>query len=409
MSPEVRPIRGTEPRPRRVLFLTGTRADFGKLKPLIARVAASPEFEYGLFVTGMHMLSRYGSTVNEIRKAGFDNIHTFINQDGATSGSQMDLVLATTIQGLGHYVREFPPDLIVVHGDRVETLAGAIVGALNNILVGHVEGGELSGTIDELLRHAVSKLSHLHFVANEEARTRLLQMGESANSVYAIGSPDIDVMLSDSLPSLDDVRARYEIPFAEYAITIYHPVTTELEVLERNTDAVVDAMTRSGRNFVVIYPNNDAGGEVILSRFGRLRGNPRIRLIPSMRFEYFLTALKHAHAILGNSSAGIREAPVYGVPTINVGTRQLDRFAYPSILNVPEDAQAIIAALEQPPSAAAPSLHFGDGRSAERFLERLRSPELWKTPCQKRFHDLPDPGREAYPSSVLALAGARSG
>ena len=180
-------------RDRHILFLTGTRADFGKLKPLIEATSRTPGLKTSIFATGMHMLARYGATVHEIRKAGFRNIFTYINQDGSRA-TQMDLVLATTVQGIAHYVRENPPDLLVVHGDRIETLAGAIVGALNNILVAHIEGGELSGTIDELIRHAVTKLSHLHFVANRVARNRLLQMGERSESVFTIGSPDVDVM-----------------------------------------------------------------------------------------------------------------------------------------------------------------------------------------------------------------------
>ncbi len=183
----------------------------------------------------MHMLARYGSTVNEITKAGFTRLYPHINQDGAVT-SQMDLVLATTIQGLGHYIREFPPDLIVVHGDRLEALAGAAVGAFTNTLVAHVEGGERSGTVDELVRHAVTKLSHLHFVANDdEARLRLIQMGETSSSIFVIGSPDIDIMLSDALPGIDEVKEKYGIPFDEYAILIYHPVTTELPQLCRRT------------------------------------------------------------------------------------------------------------------------------------------------------------------------------
>src|SRR5262249_48582307 len=138
-----------------ILFLTSTRADFGKLKPLIRTVATDPRYRYAIFATGMHMLSRYGSTVIEIHKSGFDNVHAYVNQDGSAP-RQMDLVLANTVQGLGLYVREQRPDLLVVHGDRVEALAGAIVGALNNIRVAHVEGGELFGTVDELIRHSIS-------------------------------------------------------------------------------------------------------------------------------------------------------------------------------------------------------------------------------------------------------------
>jgi UDP-N-acetylglucosamine 2-epimerase (hydrolysing) len=388
---------------KKILFLSATRADFGKIKPLIQRVKDSGEFEYSLFVTGMHMLSRYGSTVNEIRKAGFENLFAYINQDGAVN-SQMDLVLGNTVIGLGHYVREYRPDLIVVHGDRAETLAGAIVGALNNILVAHIEGGEVSGTIDELIRHAVSKLSHLHFVSNEQAHDRLIQMGEAEESVFVIGSPDLDVMLSGNLPSLSEVRRKYEIDFPDYGILLYHPVTTEPHLLKQNINAVLDGLDGSGWNFVAIYPNNDPGAEVILEAFGRFQGNSRVRLIPSMRFEYFLTLMKNAQAVVGNSSAGVREAPAYGVPTINIGGRQQNRFRYESILDIPEDKAFIMAALRNLPTAITPSMHFGDGRSSERFASKLRSPGFWSTPRQKQFRDLSWEVASGLVSSRTAIA-----
>lgn len=372
---------------KKILFLTGTRADFGKLKPLIRAVEDSEEFESYIFATGMHMLSLYGSTVNEIHKAGFNRVFPYINQDAAIN-SQMDIVLANTIHGLGHYIREFPPDLMVIHGDRIEALAGAIVGALNNILVAHIEGGEVSGTVDELIRHSVSKLSHLHFVSNDEARKRLIQMGESDDSIHVIGSPDIDVMLSSALPSLEEVKRKYEIVMDEYLIFIYHPVITEVQKTRENIEKVVAAIEASGKNFVVIYPNNDTGRDIILETLARLRPNPRFRLIPSLRFEYFLTLLKNCQAIVGNSSAGIREAPVYGVPTINIGSRQMNRFHHISIRNLPEEKAAILQALSSLPGSFPASTHFGEGRSSVLFLEKLRSPKIWATSSQKQFKDL---------------------
>lgn len=373
-----------------VLFITGTRADFGKLKPLIARVAATDGFEHRIFATGMHMLSRYGATVTEIVNSGFQNIYPYLNQDPFGS-SGMDLALANTIQGLGHYVREFSPDLMVVHGDRIEALAGAIVGALHNILVAHVEGGEVSGTVDELLRHAISKLSHVHFVANSEARNRLVQMGEDPHAIFVIGSPDIDVMLSQSLPSLAEVKTHYEIPFDEYSIFMYHPVTTELEGLEEKASGMWESLLESGRNFIVIHPNNDSGSEILLRELSKHAGHPRFRCLPSMRFESFLTLLKHSQAIVGNSSAGIREAPVYGVPTINIGTRQSNRFTHASIENIADDPEAIRRTLRSLPPHFAPSHHFGNGRSAEHFMACLRSDVLWNMRRQKQFCDIAGP------------------
>ncbi len=382
---------------KRILFLTGTRADFGKMKALIDELERSTEFEPHIFATGMHMLARYGSTVNEIRKAGFTRIYAHINQDGSIN-SQMDIALANTIQGLAHYLREFPADLIVVHGDRIEALAGAIVGALSNVLVGHIEGGEVSGTVDELIRHAITKLSHLHFVSNEGARKRLIQMGEVPGSIFVIGSPDIDIMLSDNLPDLSEVKGRYEIDFREYAIFSYHPVTTEVDLLPQRIEVILEAVEASGLNFVLIYPNNDTGADIIMEALKRFENNGRFRALPSMRFEYFLTLLKNAVAIVGNSSAGIREAPVYGVPVVNIGSRQMNRFNHPSIMNVREDREEILRALNNLPKSGMVSRYFGNGDSARLFVQHLRNGKLWDTPRQKQFQDLVVPGIEGQVS-----------
>lgn len=351
-------------------------------------VERNDQLDAHIFATGMHMLARYGSTVNEIKKVGFANIHTFVNQD-ASVNSHMDLTLALTVQGLGHYIRELKPHLIVVHGDRIEALAGAIVGALNNILVAHVEGGEVSGTVDELIRHSVTKLSHIHFVANDQAKLRLIQMGETPDSVFVIGSPEIDVMLSSELPTLKDVFDRYDVSFTgEYGICMFHPVTTEVSEIGTQALTLVQALQAVELPFVVIYPNNDSGSHLILSAYDSVDGDPRFRLIPSMRFEYFLTLLKNASVIVGNSSAGVREAPVYGVPSVNIGTRQTNRFKYPSILDVPADEERIVNALRSLPKTVTPTLHFGTGQSARLFMEVLYSDQFWNASRQKLFQDL---------------------
>jgi len=231
--------------------------------------------------------------------------------------------------------------LIVVHGDRAEALAGAIGGVTNNIFVAHIEGGELSGTIDGIFRHAISKLADFHFVANKSARNRLLQLGEDESMVYEIGSPDIDVMLSDTLPNLETVKNRYEINFDEYGILLFHPVTNELKTIRNQAREIVDSLQEVNENFIVIRSNNDPGSDYIFREFSKLQG-PRFAHIPSMRFEYFLTLLKNAKYIIGNSSAGIREAPIYGVPTIDIGTRQNGRDSGESISNIPAEKSRIL-------------------------------------------------------------------
>ncbi len=372
---------------RKILFITGTRADFGKLKPLIAKVESSQNFESHIFATGMHMLEKYGFTYDEIKKNGFGNIYPYINQMNNTS-SDMDIVLSNTVLGIGHFIRENRPDLIVVHGDRVEAMAGAIVGALNNILIAHIEGGEVSGTVDELMRHAVTKLSHIHFVANEDTKRRLVQMGECEKAIFVIGSPDIDVMMSKDLPALSEVQKKYAFNFNDYYVFLYHPVTTEVHDLEFKVGAVIEALTVSNLNFVCIYPNNDQGSDVIVEALKMLTNNQRFRVIPSMRFEYFLSLLKYAKGIVGNSSSGIREAPVYGIPTINIGSRQNNRYTYESIFNVEEDKEKVLKLLSNMPKAVKPSQYFGNGKSAEEFFRQLNDIRIWETPIQKQFKDL---------------------
>ena len=373
---------------KKIVFLTGTRADFGKIKPLLQQLEQHPDYEVFVFVTGMHLQELYGYTLIEIQRCAFTNIHTFENH---THESTMDLTLAKTIEGFSAYCKSLQPDLIVVHGDRVETLAGAIVGSLNNFLVAHIEGGELSGTIDELIRHSVSKLSHLHFVSNNEAKNRLQQMGEEPSSIFEIGSPDLDIMFSDQLPQIETVKAYYEIPFEQYAIVLFHPVTTEVSQLETHAQQFVAALLADNRNYVVVYPNNDMGNTHIFNAYKSLQANPRFKLFPSLRFEYFLQLLKQADFIIGNSSAGIREAPSYGVPAINIGSRQQNRAAHPCIHHVSYQQHAILAAIDSVSRQAIPEnpTQFGEGRSAQLFMETLATATFWLRNAQKQFRDTP--------------------
>lgn len=376
---------------KKIVFLTETRADFGILKPLINKVENSNLFECYVFVTGMHTLSRYGFTFHEVYKEGYKNIFVYANQANITS---MDIILANTIIGFSNFVNKIKPNMIVVLGDRVETLAGAITGCLNNILVTHIAGGEISGTIDELIRHAVSKLSHIHFVANKEAKRRLIQMGELESSVFIIGSPDIDIMKLDSLPTIQAVKKQYEILFDKYAIFIFHPVTTALEVLDKDIKEIVSTLIESNKNYVVIYPNNDKGVDIILKEYKRFNRKKNFRILPSMRFEFFLTLLKNTRFIIGNSSAGIREAEIYNIPTINIGSRQKNRTQNKDIININSKKKDILKAIRRVEKLrikrgeikAAGS--FGKGNSAENFYKIIKDKKIWNIKTQKQFSDL---------------------
>lgn len=375
---------------KKIVFLTATRADYGKIKSILKLIQQRHQFQLYIFVTGMHMLEMFGNTYTELIKDGFDT--AFFDREYKYN-QRMDINVAGVIKNFSQYVSLIEPDMIVVHGDRQDAIAGAIVGAFNNILVAHIEGGEVSGTIDESIRHAISKFAHLHFVANEEAKRRLVQLGEDEKNIFVIGSPDIDVMLTSSLPPIAAVKERYGIPFDSYAILLYHPVVSEVHLLNQHVDCLVKSIQESALNYVAILPNNDLGSEVICEAYSRLKKSDRFRIFPSMRFEHFLTLLKHSQFIIGNSSAGVREACVYGVPAIDIGSRQKGRYTLetvPNIMPVEHDMESIINAIQSSRSHAINSSHFGSGGSAEKFYTALLDDEIWNINVQKKFIDLND-------------------
>lgn len=372
---------------KKVVFITGTRADFGKLKPLIQVCLDIQELTSYVYVSGMHLLETYGRTYREILKENYPNIRL---QKNRCDAPYMDINLARLVEDLSTYIREIQPDLIIVHGDRIDAMAGGIVAMLNGIRLGHVEGGEVTGTVDEAIRHSISKMANIHFVANNESFLRLRQMGEDERNIFVIGSPDIDVMLSGDLPALAEVKREYQIPFAEYAVLIHHPVTSELERLREDIQNIMKAVERSRDNFIVVYPNNDSGTGQILSCYAQYQNLPQFRFFPSLPFEVFLTLLKHARYIIGNSSCGVREACVYGIPAIDIGTRQKNRYVpglLPNIQHVEADVNQILQAIADISAYRVATSYFGDGRSAKRFGRLLKEDQIWNTTVQKCFLD----------------------
>ena len=371
---------------KKIVFLTSTRADFGKLKPLINAVRESDIFESYIFVTGMHTLSKYGSTYDEVEKIYSKNVFVYMNQ---TSSTDLDIILANTITGFSNFIKEIKPDLIIIHGDRVEALAGTTVGSLNNILVGHIEGGELSGNIDELMRHAITKLAHIHFVANSKAKKRLTQMGESKDNIFVIGSPEIDIMKSKNLPTLSQVKERYDIEFNSFSIFIFHPLTTESDNIFSQIHDTVSAIISSEKNYVVIYPNNDKGSQIIINEFERFKNNSHFKIFPSLRFEYYLTLLKNSNFIIGNSSSGIREAEIFGISAINIGNRQKNRSSNKNIIHVEPNEEKILQLIHNLPNKKISVKNtFGDGKSKERFFKILQNKNTWNISIEKQFIDV---------------------
>ena len=368
----------------KLLFVTGTRADFGKLEPL-AVAARDAGFDVGFWVTGMHMLDQYGLTKIEVQRVQGVTVKEFLNQD---SDTPQDLILANTVIGFSQYVAEHRPDLVIVHGDRIEALACAIVCATNYIRCAHIEGGEVSGTIDEVFRHCNTKLAYCHFVSSDTAVERVRRLGEPMSSIFKIGSPELDFHARPSGVTLPQVRAHYDIPFDEYGVCTFHPVTSEKDTMGQQAKELFDVLCASQRHFVVILPNNDPGSQDIVSVIDRLPKD-RFRVLPSMRFAHFSELMKHAACIVGNSSAGVREAPFLGVPSLDVGTRQNARSVAPSITSVhANETDKIVDFLQMEWGRRYDNdAEFGQGAASEQFVNILQSDDFWSRGFQKVFQD----------------------
>ena len=369
---------------RRLVFVTGTRADFGKILPL-AEAVRDEGYQTAFFVTGMHMLERYGLTKIEVHRVQGVEVVEFLNQK---PGDGQDTIIAKTLLGFSDFLAEHRPDLVVVHGDRAEALACALSCAVNYVRCAHIEGGEVSGTIDELFRHCNTKLATYHFVSSNEARDRVHRLGESKGSTFVIGSPELDVHSRHSGVSIDEVRERYGIPTSDYGVVLFHPVTSEADSMGAQAQALFGALAETGKEYVTIFPNNDPGSEAIHDVVRQLPPDS-FRTIPSMRFHYFSELLKNAAVVIGNSSAGVREAPYLGVPSLDIGTRQSNRTSSASVSSCDaDDRTAILEFVEKEwRRRYSPCTSFGTGGAADRFVNVLRDETFWSLPLQKTFSD----------------------
>lgn len=374
---------------KKILFVTATRAEFGKIKTTIERLNKLKKYKVTIVVTGMHMIPKYGSTYLEVKNFFPKNkIIYFSNQ---IKGQTQDIILSNTVMKISPILKKISPDLIILHGDRVEALAVAIAGSFNNFLIAHIEGGEISGTIDEHIRHSVSKLSHIHFVSNQSAKKRLVQLGEIKKNIFLTGSPETDTMNSKLLPLLSKVKKRYNINFSKYSILIYHPVTGEKsKKIKSDLNCLYKTLKNAKKNFIIIYPNNDPGSDLIINIYlKQFKNLKNIKIFRSIRFEYFLSLLKNAYCIIGNSSSGVREAPFYGVPSIDLGSRQMNRIKSKSIINTNFDNKKIIQILNFFSKKKYKKVKlFGKGNSSNKIIKILNSKNIWKTSKQKYLQEI---------------------
>jgi GDP/UDP-N,N'-diacetylbacillosamine 2-epimerase (hydrolysing) len=362
---------------RKVMYVTGTRADFGLMASTLQQVQAHPDLALQVAVTGMHLSEVYGSTVRDIEALQLPIVARIPTNVEERSPGSMAQAIGQAVTGLAKAMADSRPDVLMVLGDRGEMLAGAIAAVHLGIPVAHLHGGERSGTVDEPVRHAITKLSHWHFVATGESRDRVIRLGERPEHVWITGAPGLDGLHEFAATTRADVLGDLGLPGdARYVLVLFHPVVQEMDSAELQTgilaNALTDAFKASNTHVVWLDPNADAGSGGILRTLEGLRGE-RLHRITHLPRPRFVAALAQADALVGNSSAGIIEAASFGTPAVNIGSRQRSRERNANTTDCEVARHAIADAVAQAVSHGhfPPRNRYGDGCAGERITRLL--------------------------------------
>lgn len=365
---------------RHIVYVTGTRADFGLMESTLKLADADPQLTVSLCVTGMHLSARYGETVKEIEDSGLRIAGRIPVDLGETSGAAMARAIGTELVGMADLFQQEKPDMVMVLGDRGEQLAGALAAIHLNIPVVHIHGGERSGTVDEPVRHAISKLSHYHLAATEGSRERLIRMGEREDCIFVTGAPGLDGLREQAHRSRPDLCRQYGLDSEQpIALVLYHPVLQEADRAAEYTQQLMDALHEDAAlQKLVLMPNADAGGSAIRQVLERYRDRPGVHLLVHLPRGDFISWLAAADVMVGNSSSGIIEAATFGLPVVNIGTRQAGRERNANVTDVPEDRGAIRKAVADALKRGTLACEniYGDGQAGTRIVDRLRELDL---------------------------------
>lgn len=389
---------------RKIAIMTGTRADYGLLRPLIAATEASREAELQLIVTGTHLSAQHGKTIDEIVRDGFtpaaevDIWGEELTQ--ALTGEPGSQALTAAVE-TGEAIAKFSlmldhlePDVVVVLGDRLEAFAMAAAATVLLIPVAHIHGGELTmGAMDDSLRHAITKLSYLHFATTDEHRERVIQLGEAPDRVFNFGAPVLDSIATLSFMTREALEDKFGIKFGAHNILMtFHPAAFDVASAQVMIDELLAAMEATDAHLIITGTNNDIGSAEVrkaIDEFVRVNGD-RVSYVESFGQLGYLSVIQQVDVVTGNSSSTVLEAPIFKVPTVLVGNRQEGRPMGASTINVGADRNQILAALQRALSpefkaiAAATESPFGTPGFAARALAELVSHKI-ATPPKKKF------------------------
>lgn len=385
---------------RKICFVTGTRADYGIMSKLMMSMNEDSRVEMQIVATNMHLSPDYGMTVEEIEADGLrvdKRVEMLLSSDTAV-GTVKSMGLASI--GFADAFSELRPDLIVMLGDRYEMLAAASAALIFGIPVAHLHGGEITeGAYDDSIRHAITKLSYLHFASTEQYRRRIIQMGESPERVFWTGAPAVSNITCEEPMALEELEKSIGHELGkDFMLVTFHPVTKEPGSAERQTESLLTALEEQlpGRKVLVTLPNSDAEGRIIarmIKEWGA-RHAEDVAVVTSLGRRRYYAALHHCGAVVGNSSSGLCEAPSFRVPTLNIGNRQRGRAKGNTVVDCEADAEAIKSGLRKvlspefrrfvAESGFNPYAKEGTMETIHRILVETPLPEQ----ATKRFHDI---------------------
>jgi UDP-hydrolysing UDP-N-acetyl-D-glucosamine 2-epimerase len=372
---------------RKVCVVVGSRANYSSIKSAMQAIEDHAELELQLVVGASALLDRYGSSVNVIERDGFKPVErVFMLIEGETP-STMAKSTGLGLLELPTAFERLNPDIVVTVGDRFETMATALAAAYMNIPLAHTMGGEVSGTIDESIRHAVTKFAHIHFPACSEAAERIVKLGEPEDTVFNVGCPRIDLVADvlahpwNGLEHLFEVGVGSELDLdAPFAIVSQHSVTTEYSEAEHQIAETLMAMREVDIPAVVLWPNADAGAEEIARGIRKLRErglDNEMHFFKNLPTETYIQLMARTACLVGNSSSAIREGSFIGTPSVNIGTRQTGRQRGANVIDAPHEQEAIVAAVRQQIEHGRYSSEpiYGDGHAGKRIADVLSTVE----------------------------------
>ena len=374
-------------------MVTGTRAEYGILRPVLRAIKASPQLDLALIATGMHLSKEFGSTVKEIEKDGFkidakvEMLHT------EDTGAAMAKSIGKCAGGMTDALEQIKPDILLLLGDRAEMLAAAVAASYMEIPVAHLHGGEVSGSVDDSVRHAITKLAHIHFPATEKSAKRIIKMGEDPSRIFVVGAPSLDTILNERLPKQAELAKKYGLDLSKpILLVLQHSVVTEADEAAGQIKKTLDAIAELKYQTILIYPNADAGGRRMIKAIKKYEKYPFIKSFKSIPYTDYLGLMRTVSVMVGNSSSGIIEAPSFHLPVVNIGTRQKGRERSTNVIDVGYNRGEIIKAVKKAlydrkfrAKVKKCKNPYGDGKASQRIVKVLSKIEITPKLLQKKI------------------------